>query len=260
MTTPASLVVFSDLDGTLLDHDTYSWEAARPALAALKRINAVLVLASSKTAPEIEALQLEMGLAGTPAIVENGAGLIGMDAPMVPTYTQLRETLEDVPQRTLFQGFGDMTTAEIASATGLAQDAAAMAQARAFSEPGVWHGTAEQEDAFIAALSIKGITARRGGRFLTLSFGKTKADRMEQIMAQFGPSPTLALGDAPNDTEMLEAAEQGVIIANPHSAPLPLLKGEAQGRIIRTKHAGPMGWNQAVLDRVESLKRTEDLT
>jgi len=128
-----------------------------------------------------------------------------------------------------------MTTAEIATVTGLAHDAAAMAQARAFSEPGVWHGTAEQEDAFVAALSINGITARRGGRFLTLSFGKTKADRMEQIMAQFGPSPTLALGDAPNDTEMLEAAERGVTIANPHTAPLPLLKGEAKARISPTE-------------------------
>lgn len=30
-------LVFTDLDGTLLDHDTYSWEAARPALDRLKR-------------------------------------------------------------------------------------------------------------------------------------------------------------------------------------------------------------------------------
>ena len=28
-------VLFTDLDGTLLDRDTYSWEAARPALDRL---------------------------------------------------------------------------------------------------------------------------------------------------------------------------------------------------------------------------------
>ena len=29
------VMVFTDLDGTLLDHDTYAFDAARPALAAL---------------------------------------------------------------------------------------------------------------------------------------------------------------------------------------------------------------------------------
>jgi len=29
---PRRLIVFTDLDGTLLNHGDYSWEAARPAL------------------------------------------------------------------------------------------------------------------------------------------------------------------------------------------------------------------------------------
>lgn len=30
------LIVFTDLDGTLLDHDNYSWQEAKPALDRLK--------------------------------------------------------------------------------------------------------------------------------------------------------------------------------------------------------------------------------
>lgn len=258
MTACVPLVVFSDLDGTLLDHDDYSWAPAQPALAALVEMGAVLVLASSKTAPEIEALQQQMGLAGQPAIVENGSGLIGMGEKAQPDYPALRDLLKDVPERTLFEGFGDMDVGNVAAATGLNRDAAALARNRSFSEPGVWHGTPEQEAQFIKDLANCGIAARRGGRFLTLSFGKTKADGMADIMAQLGPAPTLALGDAPNDTEMLEAADNGVIISNPHSAQLPLLTGEAEGRIIRTEHVGPKGWNKAVLDRVERLKLSGD--
>ena len=41
--------IFSDLDGTLLDHDTYGYEPARPALALLGRKNIPLILCSSKT-------------------------------------------------------------------------------------------------------------------------------------------------------------------------------------------------------------------
>lgn len=70
---------------------------------------------------------------------------------------------------------------------------------------------------------------------------------MARIILSFAPRHTIALGDAPNDVEMLEAADQGVVIANPHAAPIPLLKGEASGRIIRMADAGPKAWNAAIL-------------
>ncbi|MCG7852909.1 MAG: HAD hydrolase family protein, partial [Methanosarcinaceae archaeon] len=47
-------VVFTDLDGTLIDHDTYSYKAARPALAALKKQGIPLIFCTSKTRAEIE--------------------------------------------------------------------------------------------------------------------------------------------------------------------------------------------------------------
>src|SRR5690554_8055371 len=36
----ARLIVFTDLDGTLLDHDSYGWRAAKPAMARL-RLNGI---------------------------------------------------------------------------------------------------------------------------------------------------------------------------------------------------------------------------
>ena len=49
------LIVFTDLDGTLLDHDDYSFEAARPALAKLETLNIPVILTTSKTATEVSA-------------------------------------------------------------------------------------------------------------------------------------------------------------------------------------------------------------
>lgn len=43
------IIVFTDLDGTLLDHDTYGFEPARPALAMLARKKIPVTLNSSKT-------------------------------------------------------------------------------------------------------------------------------------------------------------------------------------------------------------------
>ena len=145
----------------------------------------------------------------------------------------------------------------MAERTGLTIDAAAKAAKRRFTEPGLWLGPEDMLPAFLNALAEQGVHTRRGGRFLTLSFGSTKADRMAEIAAQYSDpaeqTVVVALGDAPNDVEMIEAADYGVIIANELGAGIPILEGEAAGQIRRTQEEGPKGWNQAILDILSEL-------
>ncbi|WP_175501276.1 HAD hydrolase family protein [Poseidonocella pacifica] len=255
-------MVFTDLDGTLLDHESYSSADAAPALALLKSLNVPVVLASSKTAAEIAPLQAELGLSEWPAIVENGATTLEPGADTVDdrdAYEALRAALREIPAdlRRMFRGFGDMGVDEIMRHTKLDFEAAARAGDRSHSEPGLWSGTDEDEASFLAALATHGVAARRGGRFLTLSFGGTKAGAMAGIITKYQPARTLALGDAPNDTEMLELADFGVIVRNDHGPGIPELPGEKNGSIRRTELAGPAGWNKAVLDVVQELKLQE---
>ncbi|WP_146348202.1 HAD-IIB family hydrolase [Phaeobacter marinintestinus] len=257
MTRP-DLIVFSDLDGTLLDHDTYSFDAAKPMLIRLKHLGFPVVLASSKTAPEMVPIRQAMALGPVPMICENGAGLVDADVQTVrtgPEYVRLRSGLDaiDARLRAMFEGFGDMGAERIADVTGLTRQQADLAGQRSFSEPGLWHGSADQQDRFVDALRGQGIAARMGGRFLTLSFGATKADRMHNIAADYQNPPSVALGDAPNDLEMLNTADYGIIIANPHRPPLPEQPGEAQGRICRTTQAGPAGWTEGLTALLSKL-------
>src|SRR4029077_3602024 len=64
--------VLTDLDGTLLDHETYSWEAARPALERLELSGIPWILVHSKTRAEVEAWRKQLGNRH-PLVVENGA-------------------------------------------------------------------------------------------------------------------------------------------------------------------------------------------
>lgn len=261
MTTPLRLMVFTDLDGTLIDHETYTWDAAQEALEALARVPAAVILASSKTAAEMVGLRAAMGLEDWPAIVENGAGVLppgvqtGADATH---YHALRAVLDTVPPelRVQFTGFGDVTAEQVARMTGLPIADALLARQRAFSEPGQWTGTDAQQRAFEAHLKDHDVIAQQGGRFLTLSFGGNKAIRMGEIVATYQPRHTIALGDAPNDILMLEQAEHAVIVANPHRDPLPPLTTEEEGRVIRTTVAGPAGWNAAILELLQRLDLT----
>lgn len=254
------LLIFTDLDGTLLDHHDYGWDPAKPALAALERVGAPVILASSKTAAELQALHARLGLSGYPVIAENGA-VAGDPAVLAGgggDYAALRAAIAGLPGARDFRGFGDMTAAEVSRATGLPPKEAALARRRQHSEPGLWQGAEAELEVFLKALGDAGLSARQGGRFLTISRGATKAGRMAEIAAGFGPDKTVALGDAPNDREMIEAADFGVIVRNDDGPGLPDLPGEATGRVFRTVRSGPEGWNEAILGILDDLNLSED--
>lgn len=255
------IVVFSDLDGTLLDHETYSFDAARPALAALKARAIPLVLASSKTEAEMRPIAEAIGI-DHPMIVENGAGIANLahaGGEQTNHYESLRRFLQTLPQHLigLFEGFGDWSVEQVARRTGLAPAAAALARQRRFSEPGIFSGNTAQKAEFLARLDTIGYQAVQGGRFLTLMPKTSKAERMAELIAHFhrattGPVRSIALGDAPNDLAMLQAADRGVIIANPAHAPLPVTERERQGYVSRSQKAGPEGWNESILQLVRT--------
>lgn len=248
------LLVITDLDGTLLEHQTYDSTPAHPMLARLACAGVPVVLASSKAAAEIVPLQERLGLSRWPAVVENGAALSG-GAFDDSAYRRIRAVLRGLAAP--FRGFGDMSDAEVARITDLPEADAARARRRAHSEPGLWTGDAADLDAFLSALREHGIHAQQGGRFLTLSDGSTKADRMADLRARFGPDVVIALGDAPNDADMLMAADRGVIVRNAHGPGLPLLAGEEAGRILRSRAQGPAGWAEGLGRVLADLGWTE---
>jgi mannosyl-3-phosphoglycerate phosphatase len=256
-------LVFTDLDGTLLDHDSYSFEAARPALDLLKARGIAVILASSKTEAEMRPIADAIGISH-PMIVENGAGVVGLGQNDELTavqssspYNQLRQLLRDLPKElsACFEGFGDWDVARVSRETGLPPASAQLARLRRFSEPGHFTGTEAQKRALLSLLEAEGFTAAQGGRFFTLMPKTSKAERMAEVVAHYQrgidtPVRTVALGDAPNDLAMLEAADCGIIIANPAHAPLPVTEREKEGAILRSERPGPEGWNLMIHELV----------
>jgi len=70
----AKIIVFTDLDGTLLHPRTYSFEAAMPALKLIKEKDIPLILCSSKTRAEIEVYRKKLDNQH-PFVSENGGGI-----------------------------------------------------------------------------------------------------------------------------------------------------------------------------------------
>lgn len=265
-----SLIIVSDLDGTLLDHHTYSFDAARPALDKIRELGVPLILATSKTAAEIEQVSRALDISH-PAIVENGSGLHVPNGyfdgdvlatarrDITPRYNDVIDLLKVIeePLRGRFKGFSQMSLAEIRQRTGLCEEDARRAKQRQWSEPGIWTGTHSEHQQWVREVRRRGLMVAQGGRFTTVSFGGNKADGLKTVLALYRASQpaiakpeteftTIALGDAPNDIEMLAAADVAVIIKGVKYDQMNDLEQLARGEVWRPEVAGPEGWNSAV--------------
>lgn len=256
----AALLFFTDLDGTLLDRETYDWSPARPALDELARHRLPLILNSSKTAAEIRDLRAEIGN-GHPYIVENGAAAIipagyfepGQAEDEVLHFAEPRSQILSVlaelrKEGFRFSGFTDMSDEEVAERSGLSVANAAKARDRSATEPIVWNSSELDVPSFRQALDRHGLRLVRGGRFHHVMGDFDKADAMRALVTRYRDQAngaeiqTVALGDSPNDRHMLEAADIAVVIRGPE--PLTLAEGL---KVMYSDQTGPSGWNECVL-------------
>jgi mannosyl-3-phosphoglycerate phosphatase len=250
-------IVITDLDGTLLDHRTYSFQAAEPALAELKRRGIPLILCTSKTRAETERWQDVLGLRH-PFIVENGGAVCVPPAyfrferrtaiPLGAPYAELTAVLREASRTSgcRVRGFHEMSIAELAAECGLPLAEAALAKQREFDEPFLVLDP-DRQHPLLAAIESLGRCWTRGGRFFHITGDNDKARAVQILTALFvrenGRVETLGLGDGPNDSTFLNAVDHAVLIRSPH---LPVLQAHVP-RGIATRAEGPQGWNEAVL-------------
>lgn len=237
----SSVVVFTDLDGTLLDHDTYSWAAAEPALAEIRRRGVPLILVTSKTRAEVTRLRRELNLPGED-ITENGA--------QSRSYAWLCEQLRASSERTgvRVRGFHQMSVEEIASAASLPIETARLAAQREHAEPFQILDT-DRAAALLADLEAQGFRWTRGGRFHHVFERGSKGEAVRRLLERYPGAVSIGLGDAPNDIGMLEAVDHPVIVRSARADDLH----QAVPRAQITSLPGPAGWNEALLRFFGSL-------
>jgi mannosyl-3-phosphoglycerate phosphatase len=273
-------VVFSDLDGTLLELETSSSKEARPAVDLLRARGVPLVLCSSKTRTEIEHLRRELAL-DAPFIVENGSAVFipagSFDgAGNLPRPRQGYMAIElglpvgEVRRRWAslraelgveFRGYGDLSLRELRRHTGLDEAGARRASRREYSE------TLLLEDLTLAArnrlqegLAARGLSGAVGSRFFTvtgLGADKGRATRLLlELYRREDPSLiSVGLGDGPNDGPMLAAVDLPFLVQRPAGTWAEV----DVARLVRVGSVGPAGFREAVTELFGHAGRARDV-
>jgi len=266
-------LIFTDLDGTLLDHLTYSFQPALPALKILKKRGIPLVFCTSKTRAETEKIRRQTENIH-PFIVENG-GAIFIPEDYFPQesertieftqkgkknaeyqiielgtpYAHLREALSQIqalyPAK--IRGFSDLSVEEVTRLCEFSLDDASLAKNREYDEPFVLEEESLLDEIQDAARHLD-LQITKGGRFYHLkganNKGKATLCLIEIYRQKFNALRSVALGDSLNDLPMLAAVDIPILL------PIPDGRYDSSVKLnglIFAEDTGPTGWCDAVL-------------
>ncbi|MDF1536862.1 MAG: HAD-IIB family hydrolase [bacterium] len=257
--------MFTDMDGTLLDHETYSVRGAVSALDLLMRRKVDVVPVTSKTAAEVLRWMRLLILDG-PYISENGCGIsipegFFRDNPdgaelihgewkihLGVEIGQVRAVLEKIAGEVGFQyrSFGQMEASEISALTGLTWEEAQLSRQRDYDE--AFFIPMEHEPEKIREAAQKhGFTLLRGGRCYHLTGGCHKGKAVKILSELYrrhkGMVLTIGIGDSANDLPMLEAVDRPFVVQKPDGSYDPDIPAGAAHRV---DGIGPKGWRMAI--------------
>ena len=269
------LIIFTDLDGTLLD-SSYSFKMALPALKLLRERNIPVIICSSKTMSEIEVIRKTLEN-DHPFVSENGGGIfipkgsgIRVRDPELDVkeddeyqiiklgadYSDLRNALAEIRNEGFdVKGFGDMSAAEVAELTGLNVSDAELARRREFDETFTCNGDKATIYRLKQRINSKGFNYTQGEYFHIM--GNSDKGRAVGILkglyeAEGVKLMTAALGDSPNDIEMLNNVERPFVVQKEDGSYNRQILKQVKG-CVKAGGVGPEGWNKVVIELISSL-------
>lgn len=259
------IIFFTDLDGTVLDLESYSYEHSLSALNELKKHDIPIIFCSHKTRAEQLVLRKEIGV-DDPFIVENGGAIfipkgyfnfrfdyqkesddfivieLGKSYEYIQSTLQKIETSFDVSLR----GFSDMSVEEIAIDSGLSYECAKLAKKREYGETLIIQGTKENIERLLKSIENVGLKWTHGGRYFSVTAGNDKGAAVELLMNLFRKKysyiKAIGVGDSLNDVPMFENVDESFLVQKSGG----LWDDISVNNMTKIDEVGPKGFQKAV--------------
>ncbi len=275
MTTTPKLVIFTDLDGCLLDRETYSFESAQAALRLIKEKKIPLILVSSKTRVEMEEYRKRLKN-NHPFVSENGGAIFIPKGyfsfqfsherkwekyfvlELGTFYPQIIRALEFIKKETgvRIRGFHDLSEEDLVFLSGLSREEAAWAKKREYDEPFLIEGGEKEIKIVQEKIKQRGLNYVWGGRFHHI-LGKNDKGKAAQILKdlykkEFSSTWIVGVGDSLNDLPMLSTVDYPILLKeNGGFSSVSLAKIK---KLVIMEGTGPQAWNEAILSVLRDLQ------
>lgn len=262
----APIAVYTDLDGTLLELETYDHTMVMPNVKRLKKQGIPVIFCSSKTLAEQIFYQEKLGIS-FPMIVENGSAVfipksfhtffsksglaeygnywmhvLGHTAPFI---LDVIKNLKNSLNLSVY-GYSDLDNKEISSLTSLSENDLQRTKERLFSETlikGDFESATFKE--FEVQLTNFDLQCVPGSKFYTITGKKSDKGKaikwlQNQFKLIFGKQPeSIGIGDSLNDMPMLKTVDHAYLVQKPDKT----WANTNIPNLAKIEGIGPHGWN-----------------
>ncbi len=224
-----SLIIFTDLDGSLLHRDNFKFDEIKDYVRNLINDGIIIIPNTSKTEKEIEEFTKELG-SKLPFISENGSSIHGLNLintnfPNKIILSRDKKELHEifdskVPKelKDKCKFISDMSTSQQTNIFGLQDNKLKNALNRKFTIPFLFEGNKIEKNELLKILRSYSLNIQDGGRVQNLGDNTDKVKSMKQVLKIYKKVESrikvIAVGDNSNDIDMLRNCDIPCLVFN----------------------------------------------
>ena len=263
-----TIIVFTDLDGTLLHRDTFQFDTIKNYIKSLINKGVIIIPNSSKTEVEIEEFNEELGV-NLPFISENGASIHGLNLitsnfPNKLILSREKEELlrifeNKVPEKLKQKCFqiSKMSKKDQENILGQKDEKLKNALNRKYTLPFLFKGDRNEKNRLLKLLNTNSLTLQEGGRVSNLCDNVNKVKSMNRVVKILKKIEekiiTIAVGDNYNDLDMLKNCDIPCLVFNDQFK----LDQINIDNLIFSNKPSPEGWADVIKKALAKLNYNE---
>ena len=259
------ILIFTDLDGSLLDKETFKFDVIKDYFKELVRNGIIIIPNSSKTEAELldfnEQNNLDLSF-----IAENGSSIhrlnkIHQNLPEKIIISRTIDEIRNIYEENISLDFENKITHILElerekqqKILGLPLDKIKLAIKRDHSIPIKFNGTESEKNEFTKILKNSGLTIQTGGRIMNVCDNVNKSKAMSKalqlIRKQFNDDIiTIGVGDNENDIEMIKQTDYPCLVKN-ENFDSSLINID---NLIKSDEPSPKGWSDVIKSALQKI-------